>query len=807
MYRKNTAAVLGCLLLLAALAGCGGNGAASSGSKAGGETKAAVTETAGQSTEAPQSTAAGESTAAVENTAAHESTAAGENAASGESAAEGQSSGGESADLEQELTYTGNDGWSVRYHPAVSRLSEVDAHTVRFDCTGEMQDAGSVVISFTPDKQPEEVLYVLTEKWGDQENIRRREGIFPGTDDKWGCWRIMDGANDDPGLHRTAIAGEYNGGVLCFDITSHMTGADGKDMRTSDILSGILDSAAYEDFGPQTMYSYYPGVYVPESTAKEGAPERIALQDDHTGVLWTDDDTNILWGSKELTATDGSRIWSFTIEGRDLMLELDGTWLTYTKIPSVSDYEGFWISKDNPHVGLTIDPPDGDGVCDVVISTIEDRPFKDVYTMHARCQDEGSLYYEDCVYVIQSSGDKEKKEVQYENGSGLFWLDFDENSLFWTDYTIGNKEERVMTFRKEEEGGQEMTGAAEQGTDLVTAEAEGDAAVREIPVTEIGPVLIGQTENAAAGTGVTVFISKEGMPAGLDVRGGGPASRESQLLNPLMAAQVIHGIVLGGGSAYGLGAANGVMQCLEEHGIGFDVGVTKVPLVAQSDIFDLTVGDPSVRPDAAMGYEAASIALDRPNYRDGNFGAGCGATVGKIGGMETCMKTGIGSYAVQIGELKVGAIVVLNALGDVYDWKTGQQIAGLLDEDKTALQKTTDRMKASTREVENRFTDNTTLAVVITNASFDKAHLCKIAGMAHDGFARSIHPVHTSADGDSIYAVSVGEVQSDMDLVGTLAAETVSEAIIRAVEHSESAYGYPSASALGFTKTAPKTAE
>ena len=319
---------------------------------------------------------------------------------------------------------------------------------------------------------------------------------------------------------------------------------------------------------------------------------------------------------------------------------------------------------------------------------------------------------------------------------------------------------------------------------------------KEIKITDIKGLRIGQAENAAAGTGCTVVICDEGMRAGLDVRGGGPASRESQLLNPLMSAQILHGIVLAGGSAYGLGTANGVMKYLEEHGIGFDTGFALVPLVAQSDIYDLSVGDASVRPDPDMGYEAARRAFEEPNYRDGNFGAGCGATVGKIGGMETCMKTGIGSYAIEIGELKVGAIVVLNALGDVFDWKNGRQIAGLLTEDKKGLRSTSEQMRASVKVVDNRFTGNTTLAVVMTNAHFEKAQLCKIAGMAHDGYARSINPVHTSADGDSIYAVSVGEVRADQDLTGILAAEVVSEAIIRAVENAESAYGYPSAAEL-----------
>ena len=315
----------------------------------------------------------------------------------------------------------------------------------------------------------------------------------------------------------------------------------------------------------------------------------------------------------------------------------------------------------------------------------------------------------------------------------------------------------------------------------------------EIPITDIQPLRIGQVEDPEAGTGCTVLISEEGMRAGLDVRGGGPASRESQLLNPLMAAQSIHAIVLAGGSAYGLGTANGVMAYLEERGIGYDTGFALVPLVAQADIYDLSVGSAAVRPDADMGYEAARRAFEAPNYRDGNYGAGCGASVGKIAGMDTAMKTGVGSYAVAIGELEVGAIVVLNALGDVYDWKTGEQIAGLLTEDRTGLRSTMDHMRASIQAVDNKFTGNTTLAVVVTNADFDKARLCKIAGMAHDGYARSIRPVHTSADGDSIYAVSVGSVQADQDLVGALAAEVVSEAIIRAVTSAESAYGLPSA--------------
>ena len=322
---------------------------------------------------------------------------------------------------------------------------------------------------------------------------------------------------------------------------------------------------------------------------------------------------------------------------------------------------------------------------------------------------------------------------------------------------------------------------------------ESGAEATEIPIAEIGDIGIGQAEDAAAGTGCTVLVCPGGMRAGVDIRGGGPASRETPLLNPLMAAQAIHAIVLAGGSAYGLDAAGGVMRCLEARDIGFDVGVAKVPLVAQSDIFDLTVGDVSVRPDGDMGYEAARRALDDPNYRDGSYGAGCGATVGKINGMDTCMKSGIGSYALRLGPLKIGAIVVVNALGDVFDWRTGRQLAGLLTDDKTALRSTARFMRQSLAVKENKFAGNTTLAVVVTNADLDKPRLCKIAGMAQDGLARSIRPVHTSADGDSVYAVSVGNVAADQDLVGTLAAEVVSEAISRAVMSAQSAYGFPCA--------------
>ena len=312
--------------------------------------------------------------------------------------------------------------------------------------------------------------------------------------------------------------------------------------------------------------------------------------------------------------------------------------------------------------------------------------------------------------------------------------------------------------------------------------------MNEISIKDIGNIKIGNAENKEAGTGCTVIICENGAPTGLDVRGGGPASRESELLKPVAAAQSIHAVLLSGGSAFGLDAAGGVKENLEEKNIGFDVGITKVPLVCQSCLFDLGVGDFRIRPDKKMGYEAC-VNAEKGNYKDGNVGAGTGATVGKIHGAEGCMKSGIGSYAVQIGELKVGAIVAVNALGDIYDWKNGKKVAGLLAKDRKTLLNTEAEFYKSYDVAENKFVENTTIGIVITNAKFNKTQLCKIASMTQNGYARSIRPVHTTADGDSIYAMSVGELDADQDVVGTLAAQVMAEAILRAVMSAEPAYG------------------
>ncbi len=325
--------------------------------------------------------------------------------------------------------------------------------------------------------------------------------------------------------------------------------------------------------------------------------------------------------------------------------------------------------------------------------------------------------------------------------------------------------------------------------------------MKEISIHDIENIRIGSAENQEAATGCTVVVCEQGVPAGLDVRGGGPASRETELLKPLAHADRIHAVLLSGGSAYGLDAAGGVMAYLEEHGIGLPVGDMRVPLVCQSCIFDLAVGDGHVRPDKAMGYEACARAFtDGGNYRDGNLGAGTGASVGKACGNEFAMKSGIGSYAVQVGPLKVGSIGAVNAIGDIYDWKDGRMVAGLLGEDKKRLRSTEEFLyqmyeAMTAAPAGDGMVTNTTIGIIITNGKFDKSQLCKIAGMTHNGYARAIRPVHTSMDGDSIYALSVGEIPADKDLVGTLAANVMAEAILRAVK-VPSAYGLPGAADL-----------
>ena len=318
--------------------------------------------------------------------------------------------------------------------------------------------------------------------------------------------------------------------------------------------------------------------------------------------------------------------------------------------------------------------------------------------------------------------------------------------------------------------------------------------MKEIGIMEVGGFKVGHAQNEAAGTGCTVILCDNMSPAGLDVRGGGPASRESQILSPVAAAENINAVLLSGGSAFGLDAAGGVQKYLEERNIGFDVGVTKVPLVSQSCLFDLGVGSKDVRPDAAMAYAACENAgYDAP--AEGNVGAGTGCSVGKYRGMDRAMKSGFGTCALQAGPLKVGALVAVNALGDIYD-RNGEQIAGLLTPEKDGLSNTLDELFRDVTLAGNLFTGNTTLGIIVTNAKFHKTQLTKIAGMTHNGYARAIRPVHTTADGDSIYALSLGELPGDVNVVGAMAARAMELAIVRAVRAAKPAYGLPSCDTL-----------
>lgn len=311
----------------------------------------------------------------------------------------------------------------------------------------------------------------------------------------------------------------------------------------------------------------------------------------------------------------------------------------------------------------------------------------------------------------------------------------------------------------------------------------------EIEFTDIEGIGVGHAHNLDAATGCTVVICKEGALAGVDVRGGAPGTRETDLLNPVNMVQKIHAIVLSGGSAFGLDAASGVMKFLEEKKIGFDVGVTRVPIVCGAVLFDLAIGDFKVRPDEKMGYQACQNATNRPCSPHGNVGAGTGATVGKIMGMNRAMKSGLGTYAVRSGDLKVGALVAVNCLGDVNDPQTGEKLAGPLSEDGQKIIDTETIMADAYAEKKNLFGGNTTIGIVATNAALDKAQATKLASMAQNGYARTMSPAHTMFDGDTIFALSTGVVTADLSVVGLLAARVMERAVVSAVKNTQGLCG------------------
>jgi L-aminopeptidase/D-esterase-like protein len=320
-------------------------------------------------------------------------------------------------------------------------------------------------------------------------------------------------------------------------------------------------------------------------------------------------------------------------------------------------------------------------------------------------------------------------------------------------------------------------------------------------ITDVRGIEVGHAQNEEALTGCTVILCRKGSVAGVDVRGGAPGTRETDLLNPINLVEKVHAIVLAGGSAFGLDAASGVMRYLEENKIGFNTGAARVPIVPSAILYDLGLGRADVRPDSAMGALAAASAVTAPPA-EGNVGAGTGASVGKMFGMSLAMKSGLGTASMDIGGgVIVGAIVAVNAFGDVIDPKTGEIVAGLRSGKvgplrvgkKSQFADTLEMMKSSIGRGVLGFASrgNTVIGVVATNARLTKAQATKVAQMAQDGLARTIRPAHTMLDGDVIFALSTGTKKADVSIIGAFAAEVMADAILRAVKMAKSAGGLP----------------
>ena len=312
-------------------------------------------------------------------------------------------------------------------------------------------------------------------------------------------------------------------------------------------------------------------------------------------------------------------------------------------------------------------------------------------------------------------------------------------------------------------------------------------------------VLVGHATDEKGLTGCTavLFDAPAGAVVGVDVRGSSPGTRETDLLSPTGRIDQTHALLLTGGSAFGLGAANGVVSFLEERGVGYDVRVARIPIVPAAVVFDLAVGDPSARPGPDMGYKAASSAASGP-FEQGTVGAGTGTTVGKVLGLERAMKGGLGSVSVALpGGVVVAALAVVNAFGDVRDPSTGRIVAGPRLGDGT-LADSVEHLAEAERFM--RWGENTTLGIVATNARLSKPEATKVAQMAQDGLARTVSPVHTSLDGDAIFAASVGGQSSVIiapDVVGAWAARVVSDAVLRAVREAKGVPGVPAVSEFG----------
>jgi L-aminopeptidase/D-esterase-like protein len=320
-------------------------------------------------------------------------------------------------------------------------------------------------------------------------------------------------------------------------------------------------------------------------------------------------------------------------------------------------------------------------------------------------------------------------------------------------------------------------------------------------ITDVPGIRVGHAHDAEALTGCTVVLCEKGAVGGVDQRGGAPGTRETDPMRPMHLVQEAQAVVLSGGSAFGLESATGVVRYLEEKGVGFDVRVIKVPIVPAAILFDLGIGRSDVRPDAAMGYQACiNASTDRP--AEGNVGAGMGATVGKILGMAGAMKSGIGTASFDLGGGGiVGAIVAVNAFGDVVDPASGKILAGVRTTKVGPIQfggegpfaDTLDIMKGMAGKAILRFASrgNTVIGVIATNARLSKEEANKVAQMAHDGIARAIRPAHTMLDGDTLFALSTGKKKIDVNIVGAYGAEVVAQSIVNAVMAAEAVEGFP----------------
>lgn len=318
------------------------------------------------------------------------------------------------------------------------------------------------------------------------------------------------------------------------------------------------------------------------------------------------------------------------------------------------------------------------------------------------------------------------------------------------------------------------------------------AAAANATLTAVPGISVGHHTLTERPTGCTVVLAPPNTTAAVDVRGAAPATRETDLLNPVNAVQVAHAIVLSGGSAFGLDSASGVMRYLEEHGVGFAFGNARVPIVPTAALFDLPVGDGRIRPTADCGYRAATAASNSPVV-EGSVGAGAGATFGKAAGATRAMKGGIGTASVQLPNgLIVSAMVAVNAYGDVINPATGQVVAGVRNADGRGFADARALLRSGAVTF-NSGAANTTLGVIATNATLTKTEATRVAQMTHDGYARAIAPVHTPVDGDTVFVLATGgrTARADVGQIGALAADVMAAAIVRAAQQATSVAGYP----------------